>query len=45
MPIRAELTPASGCLSSAANATREKGETLLEVASAGMIRVIEDEFC
>ena len=45
LPIRAELTPASGCLSSAANATREKGETLLEVASAGMIRVIEDEFC
>ncbi|MDO4887190.1 MAG: creatininase [Actinomycetaceae bacterium] len=44
LPINPDLTPESGCLSSAANATREKGEILLQVASDGMVEAIEREF-
>ena len=44
LPIRPELTPPSGCLSSAKNATREKGEILLDVAGSGMAEAIVNEF-
>lgn len=44
LPIKAELTPESGCLSSAAAATREKGEILLRVASDSMAEAIRNEF-
>ncbi|BCT75055.1 creatininase [Sinomonas cyclohexanicum] len=36
LPVRAELTPESGCLSSAAAASREAGELLLERTSAAL---------
>ncbi|HET8795607.1 MAG TPA: creatininase [Arthrobacter sp.] len=44
LPVRPELTPDSGCLSSAANATAEKGEILLKRASAGMAEALQNEF-
>lgn len=44
LPIKPELTPESGCLSSAANATEEKGRILLKVASENMAEAIKDEF-
>ncbi|WP_166969403.1 creatininase [Brevibacterium atlanticum] len=44
LPVRPELTPDSGCLSSAAEATAEKGRILLETASAGMSEAITSEF-
>lgn len=44
LPVRAELTPASGCLSSGVNATAEKGKTLLDRASNGMADAISSEF-
>ena len=44
LPIRPELTPPSGCLSSAKNASKEKGEILLDVASSGMAEAILNEF-
>lgn len=44
LPVRPELTPASGCLSSAAAATAEKGRMLLEAASTSMVRALEAEF-
>lgn len=43
LPVRPELTPGSGCLSSAANATPEKGEILLKRASAGMAEALSNE--
>lgn len=44
LPVRPELTPDSGCLSSAVNATAEKGEILLKRASAGMAGALQNEF-
>lgn len=44
LPVRPELTPPSGCLSSAADATAEKGRILLDVASSGMAEAITNEF-
>lgn len=44
LPIKPELTPPSGCLSSAANATKEKGQILLETASSKMAEAIRTEF-
>jgi creatinine amidohydrolase len=43
LPVRPELTPASGCLSSAVNATADKGEILLKRASAGMASALQKE--
>lgn len=44
LPVRPELTPASGCLSSSRNASAEKGRILLDRASAGMADAILTEF-
>lgn len=44
LPVRPELTPASGCLSSAVEATADKGRILLETASAGMAAAIKSQF-
>lgn len=44
LPIDPSLTPASGCLSSAAEATQEKGRILLDTASEGMAAAIRKEF-
>lgn len=44
LPVRPELTPASGCLSSAAAATAEKGRTLLEAASGAIADAVRGEF-
>lgn len=44
LPVRPELTPSSGCLSSAANASAEKGEIILKRASVGMAAALEHEF-
>ncbi|MFD1213058.1 creatininase [Arthrobacter sp. GCM10027362] len=44
LPVRPELTPDSGCLSSAADATADKGEILLKRATAGMAAALETEF-
>ena len=44
LPARPELTPESGCLSSGAAATPEKGRLLLDGASAGMVTAIRHEF-
>ncbi|WP_339391155.1 MULTISPECIES: creatininase [Brevibacterium] len=44
LPVRPELTPASGCLSSGADATAEKGKLLLQHASARMSAAITNEF-
>lgn len=44
LPIRPELTPPSGCLSSAKNATKEKGRILLDTAATGMAEAIRAEF-
>lgn len=43
LPIRPELTPPSGCLSSARNATVEKGRILLETATTNMVEAIRHE--
>lgn len=43
-PVKPELTPASGCLSSAAKSTSEKGRILLEVCTKGILNVIKREF-
>ncbi|GAB3253401.1 creatininase [Arthrobacter pigmenti] len=43
LPVRPELTPASGCLSSAADATAGKGEILLKRASTGMASALQKE--
>ncbi|WP_452179537.1 creatininase [Georgenia thermotolerans] len=44
LPARPEITPPSGCLSSGAAATAEKGQILLDRASAGMVAAIRGEF-
>ncbi|AUI51359.1 creatinine amidohydrolase [Arthrobacter crystallopoietes] len=44
LPVRPELTPASGCLSSAAQATATKGEILLKRASVAMSAALDAEF-
>ncbi|SDN40695.1 creatinine amidohydrolase [Actinomyces ruminicola] len=44
LPIKPELTPPSGCLSSARNATLEKGRILLDTAATGMVEAIRHEF-
>jgi creatinine amidohydrolase len=44
LPVKPELTPASGCLSSAAEATAGKGQILLDRASAGMAAALAGEF-
>ncbi|MGT2463515.1 creatininase [Sinomonas atrocyanea] len=41
LPVRAELTPASGCLSSAAAASREAGALLLERTSAALAAEVD----
>lgn len=43
LPVRAELTPESGCLSSAAAASREAGELLLERTSAALAAEVDAE--
>ena len=44
LPIKPELTPPSGCLSSAKNATEQKGRILLDTASSNMAQAISEEF-
>lgn len=44
LPIIPEYTPASGCLSCARAASREKGEILRDVAVANMAKAIKAEF-
>jgi creatinine amidohydrolase len=44
LPAIPEVTPSSGCLSSGADATAEKGELLLGRASAGMVAALRHEF-
>jgi creatinine amidohydrolase len=44
LPVRPELTPASGCLSSAAQATAVKGEILLKRATVAMATALDAEF-
>ena len=43
-PIKPELTPPSGCLSSAAKSTPEKGKILLDTCTAGIVSAIKREF-
>jgi creatinine amidohydrolase len=43
-PVKAEWTPASGTLSSPKAASREKGDLLLEVCTAGIAQALKDEF-
>jgi creatinine amidohydrolase len=43
-PVKPEWTPASGTLSSPRQASREKGELLLEVCTDGIVRALEQEF-
>ncbi len=43
-PVRPEWVPASGTLSSPKNATREKGEILLQVCTDGIVRALNEEF-
>ena len=45
LPIVPEYTPPSGCLSSPADATVEKGEILRDVAVKNMVEAIKTEFC
>lgn len=44
LPVRPELTPASGCLSSAVQATANKGEILLKRATVAMSAALDAEF-
>lgn len=44
LPVRPELTPASGCLSSGVNASAAKGKILLDRASTGMAAAVSSEF-
>jgi creatinine amidohydrolase len=44
LPAVPEVTPSSGCLSSGADATAEKGQILLDRASAGMVAAVRHEF-
>jgi creatinine amidohydrolase len=43
-PVNAEWTPESGTLSSPRAASREKGEILLSVCTAGIVQGLRDEF-
>ena len=43
-PVKPEWTPSSGTLSSPRAASREKGEILLSVCTAGIIQGLRDEF-
>ena len=43
-PVDPALTPASGTLSSAKNATREKGEILMEVCVKGIANAVKEKF-
>lgn len=43
-PIKPEWTPSSGCLSSAKNATAEKGKLLLDVCVDGIARQLNVAF-
>jgi creatinine amidohydrolase len=43
-PIKPEWTPPSGTLSSPKNASREKGEILLEVCTTGIVSALRAEF-
>ncbi|WP_138444017.1 creatininase [Sinomonas susongensis] len=44
LPVRSELTPASGCLSSAARASKEAGRLLLERTTAALTEAIGRAF-
>ena len=44
LPIVADYTPPSGCLSHPGASTREKGEILRDVAVRNMVAAIENEF-
>jgi creatinine amidohydrolase len=44
LPVRPELTPASGCLSSAARASAGAGRLLLERTTAALTEAVEDAF-
>lgn len=44
LPVRSELTPASGCLSSAARASEGAGQLLMERTTAALARAVEDAF-
>lgn len=44
LPIVADYTPSSGCLSHPGASTREKGEILRDVAVRNMVTAIENEF-
>lgn len=43
-PINPELTPSSGTLSSAKNASREKGKILMEVCVSGITHAVREQF-
>ena len=43
-PVKPEWTPASGTLSSPRDASREKGEILLDVCTRGIIAALRSEF-
>jgi creatinine amidohydrolase len=43
-PVRPEWTPPSGTLSSPKTASREKGEILLDVCTAGIVQALHAEF-
>ncbi|MEF9841034.1 MAG: creatininase [Raoultibacter sp.] len=44
LPINPDYTPASGCLSCAVTATREKGEILRDVSVKNMVEAVSHEF-
>lgn len=44
LPIRPDYTPASGCLSCAAEASAEKGKILKDVATKNMVGAVLNEF-
>jgi creatinine amidohydrolase len=43
-PVKPEWTPASGTLSSPKHASEEKGQILLDVCTAGIVKALQDEF-
>ena len=43
-PVRPEWVPSRGTLSSPKNATREKGEILLQVCTDGIVHALNEEF-
>lgn len=43
-PVDPALTPASGTLSSAKNATKEKGEILMDVCVSGIAKAVKEKF-